>query len=95
MNLTNEQAVALLSNVAIASLNYDDDLALVDEARTAHADVSWALEALDGIELTPDEMEALRVMCGRVIVDPTTYRADFLDFVFGSASESIDEGESA
>lgn len=95
MNLTNEQAVALVSNVAIASLNYDEDLALVDEARTAHADVSWALEAIDGLELSPDETEALRVMCGRVIVDPTTYRADFLDFVFGSTPEPTVEGESA
>lgn len=93
MNLTNEQAVALVSNVAVASLNYDDDLALVDEGRTAHADVTWAMEALDGVDLASDELEALRVMCGRVIVDPTTYRADFIDFVFGAVPEpSVEPG---
>lgn len=90
MHLTNEQAVAIVSNVAIASLNYDDDLALVDEGRTAHADVTWALEVLDGVDIAADELEALRVMCGRVIVDPTAYRADLIDFVFGSTSEPTD-----
>lgn len=87
MKLTEDQAAALTTNVAIASLHHSEDLALVDEGKTAYSAVTWALSALDGVVLSEGERDELRVLAGRAITDPTAYRGEFIDRVLGAVDE--------
>lgn len=88
MKLSEEQASALITNVALASIHHDEDVALIDEGKTAYAEVLWAMEAVADAALTDEERDELRVLCGRAIVDPTAYRGDFLDRVLSSPPDS-------
>ena len=88
MQITEEQAAALISNVAVASIHHDEDLALLDEGQSAYAALDWALEPLQGAGLTDDERDELRVRCGRAIVDPTTFRGQFLEYVLSAVPDA-------
>lgn len=92
MVLTDEQADELIFNVAMAAMLYSPDLALLDRADTAAADVEHVMRAVADVELTEEEADELRLHCGRAIVDPTAYRADFTRFVL--AGVPVEAGDS-
>lgn len=87
MKLTEEQATTLITNVALASIHHSEDLALVDEGRTAFAELAWVMEAVADADLTDEDRGTLRILCGRAITDPTTYRGDLVDQVLAAIPE--------
>lgn len=87
MQLTEDQANDLLSRTAIAAIYYDPDEAVLVPSYSIHADLDFVLEALDGVTLTDDERDQLRVMCGRVITDPTQHRRDLLNLVLSATAQ--------
>ena len=92
MKLTEEQAAELITAVANAAIYHNEDHALLDEGRTAFATLAWALSAVDGVDLTGEERDQLRVLAGRAITDPTAYRGDFVDHVLAATIEEAAAG---
>lgn len=90
MKLTQEQAAELITSVANAAIYHNEDHALLDEGQTAFAALAWALSAVDDVDLTDEERDQLRVLAGRAITDPTTYRSDFVDHVLSALPDEAE-----
>lgn len=89
MELSAEQADDLIFSVALAAMFYDVDAAALDKDSNLHDTITEALSAIDGVILTDDERDTLRIACARVITDPTTWRHELLELVI-SATPSND-----
>ncbi|MWB99429.1 hypothetical protein [Agromyces seonyuensis] len=91
MTTTQDQFDDLLGRAALAALFYYPEIVVEDEAYDLQADVTFCLEALEGIDVDDDARAELRMLVGLVITNPTAHRHDLVDFTIELAPPQADD----